>query len=157
MRSTAGRRVIMMGLLAIICLTARVEAKTIVVESYDTGVSTEPARYLIDHSAGRARVSAMFRSISTTPGPMNGAVVHSNAVQASFGSPVALSDLYKEGRRIALNELHARDDMSPRDDSSKRPADRQGDVWAMLLVGVVLIAQQLRRKHRSLKQSLIAG
>lgn len=34
---------------------------------------------------------------------------------------------------------------------------QQSDFRAMLLVAAVLVAQQLRRKHRSLKQSLIAG
>lgn len=34
---------------------------------------------------------------------------------------------------------------------------QQADVRAMLVLGAFLVAHQLRRKHRSLKQSLIAG
>jgi hypothetical protein len=46
---------------------------------------------------------------------------------------------------------------SPAEDTSMLAPVQQSDFRAMLLVGAVLVAQQLRRKHRSLKQSLIAG
>jgi hypothetical protein len=165
MRSMADRRVVVVGLLAITCLASSVEAKTIVVDSYDAAVPAKPGRYLIDNVSDSAggRAGALFRPVSATENLMTDALpvrhtsVSPTPLLAGFGPPGPLVDLYEEGRRAALNELHTRDAASIEDDASGTPPVQQGDFWTMLLVGAVLVAIQLRRKHRSLKQSLIAG
>ena len=136
----ARRWVIVVGLLAVNCLVSAVEAKTIVVNSYDAAVLVEPGRHLIDHAVGGSHSGADVPPLKT-----------------SFDSAGPLSGLYNEGRRLALNELHARNSASAQDDASVKAPVQHDDFRAMLLVGAVLIAQQLRRKHRSLKQSLIPG
>jgi hypothetical protein len=161
----ADRRVVVVGLLAITCLASNVEAKTIVVDSFDAAAPRTPGRYLIDNVSGSAgaRAGALFRPVSATEGLMTDAVpvrhasVTSTTLLAGFTPPGPLVDLYEEGRRAALNELHARDAASRENDAPGTPPAQQGDFWTMLLVGAVLVAIQLRRKHRSLKQSLIAG
>ncbi len=140
MRTMADRRVIVVGLLAVNCLVSGVEAKTIVVNTSDAAVLVEPGRYLVDHTVRGSHIGANLPPLQTT-----------------FDSPGPLSDLYNEGRRRALNELRARNSASVQDDTSMEAPVQHGDFRIMFLVGAVLVAQQLRRKHRSLKQSLIAG
>jgi hypothetical protein len=53
--------------------------------------------------------------------------------------------------------MHTSRVRDPAEGTSMLAPVQQSDFRAMLLVGAVLVAQQLRRKHRSLKQSLIAG
>jgi hypothetical protein len=140
MKIMAGRRLMLVGLLAVNCFVSGVEAKTIVVNSDDAAVLVAPGRHLIDHAVVGSHAGANVSSLKT-----------------SFDSPGPLSDLYDEGRRLALNELHARNSASVKDDASLNAPVQHDDFRVMLLIGAVLVAQQLRRKHRSLKQSLIAG
>ena len=120
------------GVLALTGLVPAAWAKTIVVNSYGAAVFVSPGWHLADHGSNAA------------------------PLQASFASPAALTGLYKEARRFAHNRVYARSAPAAGDGTSMA-APVQSDFRAMLLVGAVLVAHQLRRKHRSLKQSLIAG
>ena len=122
------------GLLVLTALAPAAWAKTIVVDSYGAAAFVSPGWHLVDHGS--------------TSAPL----------QVGFGSPAALTGLYlyKEARRFAHNRVYARSAPAVGDGTSMA-APVQSDFRAMLLVGAVLVAHQLRRKHRSLKQSLIAG
>jgi len=122
---------ILTGQLAAIGLVSGVEAKTIDVSSYDAGVFAEHGQYLID---GAEPYVVSGRAHSQMPG--------------------ALTELYRKGRRLARGELPAADS-ALRADQFAIDLVKQDDFRAMLVVGAILVAQQLRRKHKSLKQSLI--
>jgi len=129
MKSIVNCRVLVAGLLALNGMVPSAGAKTIMVDSLDAAAFLRPASHR-EQGAGltHTRVSA--------------------------GAAGSLSGLYDEGRK-ALHGLHAAPVL--REAKSMMAPVQQSDFRAMLLVGAVLVAQQLRRKHRSLRQSLIAG
>lgn len=122
------------GQLAAWVLATGVEAKTIDVSSYDAGVFAEHRQYLIE-----------------------GVDPDMNPARPRDSAPGALTELYRKGRRLALNELPAPASVARRADQFAVDLVKQDDFRAMLVVGAILVAQQLRRKHKSLKQSLISG
>ena len=123
---------ILTGQLAAMGLVSGVEAKTIDVSSYDAGVFAEHGQYLID---GAEPYMVPGRARSHVPG--------------------TLTELYRKGRGLARGELPAADSAALRTDQFAIDLVKQDDFRAMLVVGAILVAQQLRRKHKSLKQSLI--
>jgi len=156
-------RVILAGILALSGLVQDVWAKTIVVNSYSAAVFVSPGRHLaglaLPVSHADARFKPVFTAFSAT-GAAERLRDHdsgSTPLDASFGSPGALSGLYKEARRFAHNSGYAWNAAAVGNGPSMAAPVAQSDFRAMLLVGAVLVAYQLRRKHRSLKQSLIAG
>jgi len=154
MKSIAVCRVILAGVLALSGLVPGAWAKTIVVDSYDAAaVFVSPERHFADVGA---RLRPVAVPISATLGAAWSHGSNSIPVPASFGPPSALSGLHTEARRLALNGGHALRPVLANGTSVPAPV-QQSDFRAMLLVGALLIAHQLRRKHRSLKQSLIAG
>jgi hypothetical protein len=162
MKSMADCRVIVAGLLALTGLVQGVWAKTIVVNSYGAAVFVNPGRHWSDLALPVSHADARFRPVFAVFGATTAAArlrdhdFSSTPVEASFGPPGALSGLYKEARRFAQNRGYAWNAPAVGDGTSM-VAVPQSDFRAMLLVGAVLVAHQLRRKHRSLKQSLIAG
>jgi hypothetical protein len=126
-----------LGLLAALALAGPVGARTIDVSSSDAGIFAEQGRYLIDGSvtSGQGAYADPARSRSHVRG--------------------ALTELYRKGRRLALEELPQSTSLRP--EHFAVDLVKQDDFRAMLVVGAILVAQQLRRKHRSLKQSLISG
>jgi hypothetical protein len=128
-----------LGLLAAMALAGPVGARTIDVSSSDAGIFTEQGRYLIDGhlTSGQGAYADPARSRTHVRG--------------------ALTELYRKGRRLALEELQVPQSTSLRADHFAVDLVKQDDFRAMLVLGAILVAQQLRRKHRSLKQSLISG
>jgi hypothetical protein len=158
MKSIADCRVIFAGVLALNGLVPSAGAKTIVVNSYDAAaVFVSPGRHFADltlpgwHPGAQLPVGAPAGA-AWSPGHGSNSI----PVHASFASPSAISGLYEEARRFALNGGNALRPALGNGASVAAPV-KQSDFWAMLLVGALLIAHQLRCKHRSLKQSLIAG
>jgi hypothetical protein len=139
MKFSVRRLLALMGLFAAIGLVSNVEAKTIDVSSLDAGVFAEHRQYLVD-GAGRLPPDS-----------------YEGPVQSRSYMPSSLTDLYKRGRRRALEELRGPNSSSLRTNQFALDLVKQDDFGAMLAVGAILVAQQLRRKHRSLKQSLITG
>ncbi|MBS0419384.1 MAG: hypothetical protein JSR66_16865 [Proteobacteria bacterium] len=122
------------GQLAVLCLSSGVEAKTIDVSSSEAGIFAEHRHYLIDR-----------------------ADPYMDLARAHARAPGAFTDLYRKGRRLAFDELRAPDSVARRADQFAIDLVKQDDFRVMLVVGAILVAQQLRRKHKSLKQSLISG
>lgn len=159
MKSMAHCSAILAGLLALTGLVPTVWARTIVVNSYGAAVFVSPGWHLADLALPVSHTDARFRPVSAAIGATMAARLRdhgpdSTPLQASFGSPAALTGLYREARRFALNSARS---VSAVGDGTSVAAPVRSDFPAMLLVGAVLVAHQLRRKHRSLKQSLIAG
>jgi hypothetical protein len=163
MKSMAVRRVIVAGLLALGGLVQGVWAKTIVVNSsYGAVVFVNPGKHLADLALPLSHADASFRPVFAAFGVPTAARLadhnfNSTPVEASFVPPGALSGLYKEARRFAQHRGYALSAPPVGNGTSMVGPVPQSDFRAMLLVGAVLVAHQLRRKHRSLKQSLIAG
>ncbi|HKT74183.1 MAG TPA: hypothetical protein VJQ47_14930 [Steroidobacteraceae bacterium] len=157
MRSITVFRVVIAGTLALQALVPSARAKAIMVDSYDAGAFVRPARHFADRALGShlARFSPILpRADAVNIVRARSASAALPPAQASFASLSSLSDLYKEGRRFAHEELSS----PPMGDGTTVAAPRaQNDFWAMLTVGAGLVAYQLRRKHRSLKPSLISG
>jgi hypothetical protein len=139
MKLSVRRSIVVFGLFAATGVVCPVGARTIDVSSYDAGVFAEHGQYLIDS----ADVSAKSR--------------YADPARSRIQVRGALTELYRKGRRLALEELQVPDSTSPPADRFAVDLVKQDDFRAMLGVGVILVALQLRRKHRSLKQSLIAG
>jgi len=139
MKFSVRRLLVLMGLFAVIGLVSNVEAKTIDVSSLDAGVFAEHRQYLVD-GVGRLPPDS-----------------DEGAVQSRSYMPSSLTNLYKRGRRLALEELRGPNSSSLPTNQVALDLVKQDDFGAMLAVGAILVAQQLRRKHRSLKQSLITG
>ena len=139
MKLSVRRSIVVFGLFAATGVVCPVGARTIDVSSYDAGVFAEHGQYLIDS----AEDSAKSR--------------YANPARSRIQVRGALSELYRKGRRLALEELQVPDSTSPPVDRFAVDLVKQDDFRAMLGVGAILVALQLRRKHRSLKQSLIAG
>lgn len=133
MKSRLNCGVLLAGLLALNGMIASAGAKTIVVDSLDAAALGRPANHFF----------AADRGSGWTQGRL------------STGSSGSLAGLYTEGRRLALHGLQAAPALKKA--TSMMDPVQHTDLRAMLLVAAVLVAQQLRRKHRSLKQSLIAG
>ncbi|MDB6102135.1 MAG: hypothetical protein JWO52_2134 [Gammaproteobacteria bacterium] len=164
MKSMADCRVIVAGLVALGGLVQGAWAKTIVVNSsYGAVVFVNPGRHLADLALPGSHTDARFRPVFAAFGPTTGAArsgdhdFNSTPVEASFVPRGALSGLYKEARRFAQNRGYAWEAPPVGNGTSMVGPVPQSDFRAMLLVGAVLVVHQLRRKHRSLKQSLIAG
>jgi hypothetical protein len=164
MKSIADCRVILAGVLALGGLVQGVWAKTIVVSSsYGAAVFVNPGKHLADLALPLSHADANFRPVFAAFGAPTAAArlgdhgFNSTPVEASFVSPGALSGLYKEARRFAQNRGYASSAQPVGNGISRVGPVPQSDFPAMLLIGAVLVAHQLRRKHRSLKQSLIAG
>jgi hypothetical protein len=159
MKSMANCGVLVAGLLTLSGLVQDVWAKTIVVNSYGAAVFVNPGRHFADHALSIAHADARFRPVFAAIGATATAArlpdhdSDSTPVEASFGP----SGWYEEARRFAQNSGYARSAPAVGDGTSMVAPVPQSDFRAMLLVGAVLVAHQLRRKHRSLKQSLIAG
>ena len=132
MKSIVNCRVLLAGLLTLNGMVPSAGAKTIMVDSLDAAAFLRPA----SHFAFREQGAGLTHT------------------RVSVGAAGSLSGLYDEGRK-ALHGLHAAPVL--REAKSMMAPVQQSDFRAMLLVGAVLVAQQLRRKHRSLRQSLIAG
>jgi hypothetical protein len=164
MKSMTDYRVILAGLLALGGLVQGVWAKTIVVSSsYGAAVFVNPGKHLADLALPLSHADAGLRPVfaafgaPTTTARLGDHDFNSTPVEASFVPPGALSGLYKEARRFAQNRGYAWSAPPVANGISTVGPVPQSDFRAMLLVGAVLVAHQLRRKHRSLKQSLIAG
>ena len=160
MKSIADCRVLVAGLVALSGLVQGVSAKTIVVNSYGAAVFVSPGKYLVnDHALPVSRADARLRSVfaaigaTTATARMEGHDSDSTPVEAGFGP----SGLYKEARWLAQNGGYTWSASAVGKATSMSDPAPQGNFLAMLLVGAALVAHQLRRKHRSLKQSLIAG
>jgi len=128
MKLNGQRAFVLLGLLAAMALAGPVGARTIDVSSSDAGIFAEQGRYLIDGNVTSGQGAYADPSRSRT---------HVRA---------ALTDLYRKAQSTSLRADHFAVDLV-----------KQDDFRAMLVVGAILVAQQLRRKHRSLKQSLISG
>jgi hypothetical protein len=159
MKSMADCGSLVAALLALSGLAQGVWARAIVVNSYGAAVFVNPGRHLADHALSLAQADARFRPVFAAIGATTAATrlrdhdSDSNPVDASSGP----SGLYEEARRFAQNRGYAWSASAVSDGTSMVARVPQSDFPAMLLVGAVLVAHQLRRKHRSLKQSLIAG
>lgn len=157
MKSMADCRVLLAGLVALSGLVQGVSAKTIVVSSYGAAVFVNPGKHLVgdrvlalSHADARLRpVSAAFAAAAQLRDHDSDSI----PLEAGFGP----SGLYEEARRFAQNRGYAWSAPVVGNVTSMAAPVPQSDFRAMLLVGAVLVAHQLRRKHRSLKQSLIAG
>jgi hypothetical protein len=139
MKLSVRRSSVVFGLLAAAGVACPAGARTIDVSSYDAGVFAEHGQYLIDSADG----SATSR--------------YADPARSRIQVRGALTELYSKGRRLALEELQVPDSTSASVDRFAVDLVKQDDFRAMLGVGAILVALQLRRKHRSLKQSLIAG
>jgi hypothetical protein len=139
MKLSVRRSFVVFGLLGAMGVACPVGARTIDVSPYDAGVFAEHGQYLVDSSG----VSAPGR--------------YMDPARSRIHVRGALTELYRKGRRLALEELQVPDSTSGRADRFAVDLVKQDDFRAMLGVGAILVALQLRRKHRSLKQSLIAG
>lgn len=133
MKSRVNCAVMVVALLALNGMASRTGAKTIVVDSIDATALVRPVSHFAVTDSGSGLT----------------------LTRVSTHSPDSLSGLYDEGRRLAPQGLHAAPAL--REAPSMMAPVQQSDFRAMLLVGAVLIAQELRRKHRSLKRSVIAG
>lgn len=160
MKLIADCRVLVAGLVALSGLVQGVSAKTIVVNSYGAAVFVNPGKHLVDdHALPVWRADAGLRPIfaaigaTTATARLEGHDSDSTPVEAGFGP----SSLYKEARWLAQNSGYTWSASAVGKVTSMSGPAPQRDFPAMLLVGAALVAHQLRRKHRSLKQSLIAG
>jgi hypothetical protein len=158
MQSIARGRVVLAGVLAFNGWVASAGAKTIVVDFHDPAVYVSPARYFAAPALAGLQAGAGLRPVSAPiDAQLAGQRSNLTPLHASFGSPSALTGLYQEARRFALNGTHAAGAQALGNSTSIVAPVQRGDFRAMLLLGALLIAHQLGRKHRSLKQSLIAG
>jgi hypothetical protein len=161
MKSMADCRVMVAGLLALSGLAQGAWARTIVVNSYGAAVFVNPGRHLADLAIPASHADAGFRPVLTafgaTPAAERLRDHSSTPIEAGLVPPGALSGLYKEARRFAHNTGYALSAPAAGNGISMVGPVPQSDFRAMLLVGAALVAHQLRRKHRSLKQSLITG
>ena len=139
MQLNVRRSFVALGWLAAVALAGPVGARTIDVSSSDAGIFAEQGRYLSDGSVTSGQ--GAYADPARSRAPVRG----------------ALTELYRKGRRFALEELQVPQSTALRADHFAADLIKQDDFRAMLVVGAFLVAQQLRRKHRSLKQSLISG
>jgi len=160
MKLMADYRVLVAALVALGGLVQGVSAKTIVVNSYGAAVFVNPGKHWVgDHTLALSHADARLRPVwaafgAAAAGPqLRDHDSDSIPLEAGFGP----SGLYEEARRFAQNRGYAWSAPVVDNVTSMAAPVPQSDFRAMLLVGAVLIAHQLRRKHRSLKQSLIAG
>jgi len=158
MKSILNCGVLLAGALALNGWVANAWARTIVVDIHDAAVFFNPGRHLAGPALPGPQASAGLRRVSA---PIDAQLpeqrANSTPLYASPGPPSALSGLYDEARRLALNGAYAAGAPALRASTSIVAPVQRGDLRAMLLLGALLIAHQLRRKHRSLKQSLLAG
>ena len=160
MKSMVDCRVLVAGLVALSGLVQGVSAKTIVVNSYGAAVFVNPGKHFVGDRAlavsrADARLRPFFAALGATAAGAQLRDHDSDSIplEAGFGP----SGLYEEARRFAQNRGYAWSAPVVGNVTSMAAPVPQSDFRAMLLVGAVLVAHQLRRKHRSLKQSLIAG
>jgi hypothetical protein len=155
MKSKAHCRVLLAGVLALNGWAVSACARTIVVDFHHAAVFVNPERQFAG-ALHEPQGSAEARPVSAPiEAQLPGQRLSMTPMAASFGTPSALSGLYREARRLALNGAASASAL--RNSTAIAAPVQQGNFRAMLLLGALLVAHQLGRKHRSLKQSLIAG
>jgi len=154
MKSIRRSAVLMAGMLGLGGWTPGVWGKTIAVDFHDAAVFVSPGKHWASTALFEARSSTHPVSVAV-PQEVDWAWRRSNSTPSytNLGSINALSELDHRSRQppygTGVPAIAA-------EISSLAPT-KQSDLGAMLTLGALLIAHRLSRKHRTLKQSLIAG